>query len=124
MSEKISILLRNITLFNEESESLLEHVFSVVLPHSSEVGLVREESLLFMGVYHIFLGDHFRNNLASSLPFLFEFFSALWGGGVNAEDKLVILISMSETVKLILNVVKMTTVSEPVGLGDFVVEES
>lgn len=83
-------------MFNEVSKSELEHVFSVVLPHSSEVGLVRDISLLFMGIDHILLGDHLRDKLASSFPFLLELFSAFWCSGVHTKNEFVILIGMSE----------------------------
>lgn len=71
-------------------------MISVVLPHSAEVGLVREEALVLVGVDHILLGDELGDKLAGGLPLLLELLTALWGGGVNAEDKLVFLISMSE----------------------------
>lgn len=99
-------------------------MLSVVLPHSAEVGLLREEALVLMGIDHILLGDQLGDELASGLPLLLELLTTLSSGGVNAEHKLVLLISLSEGVKLLLGLVKVTTVSEPSGLGDFVVEKA
>jgi len=99
-------------------------VLSVVLPDSAEVGLLRENRLLLMWVNHILLRDELRNELASGFPLLLELLTTLWGGGVNAEDEFVLLISVSERVKGLLGIVEVTTVSEPSGLGDLVVEKA
>jgi len=80
-------------------ESQLEHVFSVMLPDSSEMRFLCDLFLPFMRINHIFFGNQFRNHLACSLPFLSEFFSSLWSGGVNTENKLLVLIGMSERVE-------------------------
>lgn len=73
-------------------------MLSVVLPDSAEVGLLRENRLLLMGVNHILLGDELRNELTSGFPLLLELLTTLWGGGVNAEDEFVLLISVSKRV--------------------------
>ena len=99
-------------------------MLSVVLPNSAEVRLVGEEALVLVRVDHVFLGDQLGYELASGFPLLLELFTALWGGGVNAEDESVLLISVSEGVKLLLGVIEMTTVSEPSWLGDLVIEET
>ena len=99
-------------------------MLSVVLPHSAEVGLLREVALLLVRIDHILLGDKLRDELASGLPLLFELITALWGGCVNTEDKLVLLVGMSEGEESLLGVVEVTTVSEPGGLGDLVVEQA
>jgi hypothetical protein len=88
------------------------------------VRLFRNLTLLLMRINHILLGDELGNKLASGFPFLLELLTTLWGGGVNAEDEFVLLISVSERVQGLLGVVEMTTVSEPSGLGDLVVEEA
>lgn len=77
-----------------------------------------------MGINHILLGDHLRNELASSFPLLLELLTTLWGGGVHAEDEFVLLISGGERVKGLFGIVEVTTVSEPSGLGNLVVEET
>jgi hypothetical protein len=99
-------------------------VLSIVLPHSAEVRLLREMALLLVGIDHILLGDELRDELASGLPFLLELLTALWGGGVDAEDKLVLLISVGEGEEGLIGVIEMTTVSEPGRLGDLIVEEA
>ena len=71
-------------------------MLSVVLPHSAEVRLLRDEFLLLMRVDHILLGDELGYELADGLPFLLELLTALCGGCVNAEDEFVLLIGMSE----------------------------
>ena len=97
---------------------------SVVLPHSTEMGLLRDEALMLMGVDHVLLGEELGDELASGLPFLLELLTALWGGGVNAEDELVLLVGVSEGEDSLVGVIEVTTVSEPSGLGDLVVEEA
>ena len=99
-------------------------MLSVVLPNSAEVGLIRDLTLLLMRIDHILLGDKLGNELASGFPLLLELLTTLWGGGVNAEDEFVLLISVSERVQGLLGVVEVTTVSEPSGLGHLVVEEA
>lgn len=99
-------------------------MLSVVLPHSAEVGLIGDEALVLVRVDNVFLGKELGYELASGLPLLLELLTALWGGGVDAEDKLVLLISMSEGVKGLFGVIEMTTVSEPGWLGDLVVEKT
>lgn len=99
-------------------------MISVVLPHSAEVRLLRDEALVLMGIDHILLGDQLRDKLASGLPLLLELLTTFSGGGVNAEDKFVLLITLGEGVKLLLGFVKVTTISEPCRLRDFVVEEA
>lgn len=116
--------LGDFALLNEVGEPELEHVLSVVLPHSAEVGLLREVSLVLVGVDHILLGDKLGYELACGLPLLLELLTALRGGGVNTEDKLVLLVSMGEAVECLLGVIEVTTVSEPGRLGDLVVEEA
>ena len=106
------------------SEAELEQVFSVVLPNSTEVGLFSKNRLRLMGVNHILLRDELRYELASGFPLLLELLTTLWGSGVDAEDEFVLLISVSERVKGLIGVVEVTTVSEPSGLGDLVVEEA
>jgi hypothetical protein len=81
---------------DEVSKAELEGVLSVVLPHSAEVGLLSDETLVLMGVDHIFLGDQLGDKLASGLPLLLELLTTLWGGGVNTEDEFVLLIGMGE----------------------------
>lgn len=49
-----------------------------------------------MRIDHILLGKELRSDLAHVFKFLFELFSALWGGSVNTEHEFVFLISMSE----------------------------
>ena len=99
-------------------------MFSVVLPNSTEVGLFSKNRLRLMGVNHILLRDELRYELASGFPLLLELLTTLWGSGVDAEDEFVLLISVSERVKGLIGVVEVTTVSEPSGLGDLVVEEA
>lgn len=77
-----------------------------------------------MWVYHIFFGDHFRDNGASSFPFLLELLSALWGGGINTKEELMVLIGVSEGIEGLFWFIQMTSVSVPEWFGDFVVEES
>ena len=79
---------------------------------------------MLVRVDHVFLGDQLGYKLASGLPLLLELLTALWGGGVNAEHESVLQISVGEGVKLLLGVIKMTTISEPSWLGDFVIEET
>jgi hypothetical protein len=88
------------------------------------VRLLREVALLLMGVNHIFLRNQLGYELASGLPLLLELLTALWGGGIDTENELVLLISVSERVKSLLSVVEVATVSEPGRLGDLVVEET
>lgn len=99
-------------------------MLSVVLPDSAEVGLIRNEALLLVRKNHIFLRDEFRDELTSCLPFFLELLTTLWGSGINTEDKLVILISVGEGIKVLVGIIEMATISEPGGLGDLVVEEA
>jgi hypothetical protein len=77
-----------------------------------------------MGVNHVFLGDELGNELADGLPLLLELLTALWGGGVDAEEELVVLVGMGEAVEGLVGLIEMTAVSEPGWLGDLVVEEA
>jgi len=99
-------------------------VVTVVLPYSAEMRLLREEALVLMGIDHVFLGEQLWYKLASGLPLLLEFFTTFWGSGVDAEDESVLLVSMEEGVQGLVGVVKMTTITEPSWVGDFVIEET
>lgn len=94
--EEGGIFSRDNTFFDEVGESELEHVITVVLPHSSEVRLIRDESLVLMGIDHILLGDELGDELAGGFPLLLELLTALWGSGVNTEHESVFLISLGE----------------------------
>ena len=86
--------------------------------------LIGNEFLLFMWVDHIFLGDKLGYECACGLPLLLELFAALWCCGINTEYEPGLLITLCEGVKGLVGIVEVTTVSEPVGLGDLVVEEA
>ena len=116
--------MRDLTLIEEVKNSESEDVVSVVLPYSSEVGLISDWSLDFVREGEGVLLDDLRCELRESVNFLLELSSTLWGGGVNTEDEFVILISVSEGENFLLSVLKVTTMSHPVRLGDFVVEKS
>ncbi len=124
VTESSGIAFGDLALLNEVSEAQLEEVLSVVLPHSAEVRLFRDEALVLVWVHHVLLGEELRYELASGLPLLLELLTALWGSGVNAENELVLLVSLCETVQSIVGVVEMATISEPIGLWKFVVEQS
>lgn len=83
-------------MFAEGGESCSEGVFSVELPDSSEVGLVGDCWLHFMGVYHVLFGEKLRGDLTESFPFLLEFLSTFLGGGVNTEYEFVLLVGVGE----------------------------
>jgi hypothetical protein len=122
--EAVGVLLGDDSVIDQVSESLLEDVLSIMLPDSSEVRFVRNLLGDLMGVDQVVLGHEFGDHLAHDVPLLLEFSPALFSGGVETEDELLVLISMGERVEGLLGVVEVTTVSEPGGVGHFVVEES
>lgn len=124
IAEGGSVALGNLALLNEVGEAELEHVLSVVLPHSAEVRLLGEVALVLMGVNHVLLGDQLGYELAGGLPLLLELLTAFWGGGVDAQHEFVLLIGMGEGVKGLFGLVEVTTVSEPGRLGGLVVEQT
>jgi hypothetical protein len=95
-----------------------------MLPHSAEVRLLRDKALVFMGINHVLLWDELWNKLASGLPLLLELLTTLSSSGVNAENKLVLLISLCEGMKSLLGLIEVTAISEPGRLRDLVVEEA
>jgi hypothetical protein len=96
VAERSSIAFGNLTFLDKVSETELKGVLSVVLPHSAEVRLLRDEALVLVRVDHILLGDQLGDKLASSFPLLLELLTTLSSGSVNTEDKLVFLISVGE----------------------------
>ena len=109
---------------SEVRNSHFEDVLSVVLPDSSEMGLLGHHWLLLVRINHILLGNELRGNSGKIFPFFLELFSSLWGGSVKTEDKFVLLVSMSERVNILLEIIHMSTISHPGRLRHFVVEES
>ena len=99
-------------------------MLTVVLPHSTEVRLLGKGKLVLVGVNHILLGDELRSDLTHSVPLLLEFFSTLSCCGVDAEDEILLLVSMYEGVKIFFRVIKMATVSEPGGIWNLIVEQA
>lgn len=124
VAESGGVLLGDLTLKCEVGKSELEHVLTIVLPDSLEVRLVGDVALVLMGVHHVLLGEHLGNECAGGFPLLLELLTALWGGGVDTEDKLVVLIGVGEAEEGLLGVVHVTTESQPGGVGDLVVEEA
>lgn len=80
-------------------------MFSVVLPDSSEVRLVTQVSLVLMWVNNVVLRQEFWYDFASSIPLLFELFSSFLGGSVKSKDQWLFLISMSERVKIFVDII-------------------
>lgn len=122
--EMVEVFLGDLTLFDEVGKSDLEHMLSVELPDSSEVGLTWDGWLHLVWIDDVFFSNKLWGHLSKSVPFLFELSFTLCGGGVNTENEFLFLISMGEWVMFSFNVVHMTTISEPGWFGDFIVEKS
>lgn len=114
----------DLTVLDEVGVPESEHVFSVVLPHSSVVGFVAHFLGLLVGVHQVVLGEEFGSHFADGVPFLLEGFSALGGGGVVAESEWQFLVSVGEGLNILLGLVVVASVSDPSGLGSFVIEQS
>lgn len=121
--ESLDVVVGDLAELEELADSGVESVVSVVLPDSSEVGLGGGCLSGLVGEGELVLLDDLRGELGECLDLLLELGSALGGGGVDAEDELVVLVSVGEGEDLLLGVVEVAAVSEPVGLGHFVVEE-
>jgi hypothetical protein len=55
---------------------------------------------------------------------MLECLSSLWGGGVDTEEQVLVLVSIGERVEILIGIIKMTSVSYPSWMRLFVVEES
>jgi len=106
-----------------------------MLPHTSEVRLVREVRRLLVGEDQVLLLNDLGGQFAKSVPFSLEGFTTLGGGGVKTEDDVGVLVGMGERMQsavllgLVLGVGEQVTTVGPPGLNTFqfwhfVVEES
>jgi hypothetical protein len=91
-----SVLGRDLTRLNDTCVSESEHVFTVVLPDSHEMGLVRDLRCLFVGENHVLLLNDFWGQFGEDFVLLLELGTSLRGGGVHTEDNLAILVGVGE----------------------------
>ena len=112
------------------SESELEGVLTVVLPHALEVGLVRDLGRHLVREDHILPLDDLRGELAKGLVLLAEGLLTLRGRRVQTEQDVLLLVGVGERVEhaisLLVGVLSehVTLLSSPAHLGNFVVEET
>merc|ERR1719223_1464636 len=97
--ESLSITFRDLSVINSLSESQLEGVLAVVLPHSLEVRFVGKTSGHLVGEHQVFLLDDLRGHLTESLVFLAESILTLRGGGIHAEHDGGVLVGVGERVQ-------------------------
>ena len=95
-SEVAGILLGDDTGLDLLSETELEGVLTVVLPHTLEVGLIRETSRLLVRHDHILLLDDLGGELTKGLILTLEGFLALRGACVHAEHDVAVLVGVRE----------------------------
>lgn len=116
--------LSNLSSFDGMSNLSSESVISIVLPNSSVVWLVRDPLTHLMRILEVLhlndLWSHFVKHSILSFPLL----SSLLSSGINSEDNLLVLISISEGVKNLFWVIEMAIMSEPSWMWHLVVEES
>ena len=130
VGEGSSIRLGDHTGVDSLSESQLEGMLTVVLPHTLEVGLVGGLSGHFVRHDHLVLLDDLGGKLAKSHVLLAEGLGTLRGARVQTKHQFTVLVSVSERVKhavfLLLGVVSIhvTLLFLPGQLGDLVVEET
>jgi hypothetical protein len=74
-------------------------MLTVVLPDTSEVGLVRDLRWHFMWEDDIILLKNLGGKFAKSVPLFLELFTAFGSGCVNTENDGLLLIRVSERVK-------------------------
>lgn len=133
--ESISIGLGDTLAVDHLSELQSEGVLTVVLPHTSEVGLGRERRRLFVGEDQVLLLHELRGQLAKSVPFFLELLATFRSGGVNTKVDVGVLAGMGEGVEsavllsLVVRVLEQVTAMSPPGfdsvkLGNFVIEET
>mmetsp|Transcript_51232 Transcript_51232/g.70359 ORF Transcript_51232/g.70359 Transcript_51232/m.70359 type:complete len:266 (+) Transcript_51232:3-800(+) len=108
-----------------------EGVLTEELPHTLEVRLRRDLGSDFVREDKVLLLNDLGGELAEGHVLLAEGFATLRGGSVHTKDEVSVLVSVGERVKnlvaflIILGVLEhVTTVSEPVRLGNLVVEKT
>ena len=121
--EGCGISLGDLSLIERVLEAESERVLSVVLPYSLEMGLLGYLFHVIVRVDDLIFVNQFRGNSCNSFPLLFEGLSALFGGGIHAEDELSVLVGVGEREHLSVDVIEMTFVSVPGGLWYLVVEK-
>jgi len=77
-----------------------------------------------MRILEVLHFDELWGHFVKGFILLSEKSSSLFSGSIHTENDLLILISTSEGVKDLLWIVKMTVVSQPGWVWDFVIEES
>lgn len=95
-AESISVGLRDFLVLDQGSKSESELMFTIVLPHTSEVRFGCELGRQFVRESNIILLQDFRSEFAKIVPFSLEVFTSLSSGCVNAEDNWLFLVTVSE----------------------------
>lgn len=130
LSESSGVTGGNGSSIDSLSESQLEGVLTVVLPHALEMGLVGKLGGHLVGEDHILLLHDLGGKLAKSLVLSLESSLTFRGAGVKTEHDRLVLVGMGERVKHAISL-SVAIVGEHVALlafpgklGDFVEEEA
>ncbi len=115
------VILSDVSFSDCLVHSLLENELSIVMPHSLEVGFLINRLLVLIDLIWI----SFRSNSFPILHNLHELCLSLRSVHIKSEDvRFRVLISMSEGVNLFLSMIKVTSMSVDLRVGDFIVEVS
>ena len=124
LGEGSGVTFGNLALSNGVLDGGLEGVLSVELPDSLEMWLIRDPLTHLMWVLEVLHSDDLWAELMKGLVLFLELDSSLLGGGVDSENNLLVLISVSEGVKDLLWVIEMAVMSQPSWVWHLVVEKS
>lgn len=129
--ESIGISLRDLASFDSLGEVESEGVLTEELPAALEVRLRGDLGSNFVGEHEVLFLNDLRGELAEGHVLLSESFTTFRGGSVHTEDEVSVLVGVGERVKdlialllILVALEQVTTVSEPIGLRDFVVEKT